>query len=164
MWRGDRKSDYKEHLDVKFSPLLAFHLRQLQGLGKDATRNGVGVTDVKAKNALADLKRKNPKYKEQAYLFVLSALHRRLSALPPRHVSGREVANTIREMALERFGPLARTILEHWGIHSTSDMGEIVFALVECGVLIKEPTDMREDFESLFTFEEAFKNDYPWNG
>ena len=149
---------------MKFSPLLAFHLRQLQGPGKDATRNEVGVTDVKAKNALADLKRKNPKYKEQAYLFVLSALHRRLSALPPRHVSGREVANTIREMALERFGPLARTILEHWGIHSTSDMGEIVFALVECGVLIKEPTDMREDFESLFTFEEAFKNDYPWNG
>ena len=43
----------------------------------------MGVTDVKAKNALADLKRKNPKYKEQAYLFVLSALHRRLSALPP---------------------------------------------------------------------------------
>ena len=94
----------------------------------------MGVTDVKAKNALADLRRKNPRYKEQAYLFVLSALHRRLSTLPlPRHVSGREVANAIRNMALERFGPLARTILEHWGIHSTDDMGEIVFMLVECG-------------------------------
>ena len=85
---------------------------------------------MKAKNALADLQRKNPRYKEQAYLFVLSALHRRLSGLPlPRHVSGHEVANAIREMALERFGPLARTILEHWGVDSTSDMGEIVFAL-----------------------------------
>ncbi|MFQ5679464.1 MAG: Minf_1886 family protein, partial [Gemmatimonadota bacterium] len=77
--------------------------------------------------------------------------------------SGPELAGSVRELALERFGPLARTVLEHWGIHSTSDMGEIVFALVECGVLVKEPSDSREDFEGLYTFDEAFAEGYPWD-
>ena len=38
-------------------------------------------------------------------------------------------------VALERFGPLARTVLEHWGIHATEDLGDIVFALVEDKVI-----------------------------
>ncbi len=81
----------------------------------------------------------------------------------PRHVSGAEVAAAVRQLALERYGPLARTVLEHWGLHDTSDIGEIVFALVDCGVLIKQPEDSQEDFEGLFTFEEAFKDSYPWS-
>ena len=81
----------------------------------------------------------------------------------PRHVSGAEVAGAVRQLALERYGPLARTVLEHWGLHDTSDIGEIVFALVDCGVLIKQPEDSQEDFEGLFTFEEAFKDSYPWS-
>jgi uncharacterized repeat protein (TIGR04138 family) len=120
---------------------------------------------VKTENALAALQRKNPRYAEPAYLFVLSALHRRLADLDvPRHISGGEVAEAVRELAIERFGPLARTVLEHWGIHTTSDMGEIVFALVDCGVLIKQAHDTREDFEGLFSFEEAFEDQYPWAG
>lgn len=115
--------------------------------------------------ALAGLKRANPRYAEPGYAFVLSALQRRLSRLSaPRHVSGAEVAEAVRGLALERFGPLARTVLEHWGIHSTGDIGEIVFALVDCGILVKQPEDTREDFEGLFTFEEAFEEDFPWSG
>lgn len=107
---------------------------------------------------------KNPRYTEAAYLFVLSALHQRLSNLElPRHITGAEVADAVRELALDRFGPLARTVLEHWGVHATADIGEIVFALVDCGVLIKQPEDSREDFEGLYSFEEAFEDSYPWS-
>jgi uncharacterized repeat protein (TIGR04138 family) len=63
---------------------------------------------------------------------------------------------------LERFGPLARTVLEHWGIHSTEDLGEIVFALVEAGILVAESHDRPQDFRGLFDFEEAFERGYPW--
>lgn len=123
------------------------------------------MSDVMQENALAGLSRRSLRYAEPAYVFVLSALHARLARLPaPRHVSGAEVADAVRDLALERFGPLARTVLEHWGIHSTSDMGEIVFALVDYGILIKQPEDSREDFEGLFTFEEAFEEGYPWSG
>ena len=127
---------------------------------------GKGVSgDVNTPSALAGIRRRNPRYTEAAYLFLLSALQRRLSSLDlPRHISGAEVADAVRELALERFGPLARSVLEHWGVHETTDIGEIVFALVDCGVLIKQPDDSREDFEGLFTFDEAFEDSYPWSG
>ena len=105
-----------------------------------------------------------PKYTEAAYLFLLNALQRRLSSLElPRHINGAEVADAVRQLALERFGPLARNVLEHWGVRGTTDIGEIVFALVDCGVLITQPDDSPEDFEGLFTFDEAFENCYPWS-
>lgn len=121
------------------------------------------MQDISLSDVLARLRQRNPRYAEPAYLFVLTALHGLLERLPnPRHVSGAELADAVRELAVERFGPLARTVLEHWGVHSTSDMGEVVFSLVECGVLIKQPGDSREDFEGLYSFDEAFETAYPW--
>ena len=109
------------------------------------------------------LRRRNPRFHEAAYLFVLSSLHHVIDGLPePRHISGAELAEGVRALALERFGPMARTVLEHWGVESTRDLGEIVFALVECGILIKEDEDSLEDFDGVFDFEEAFDRDYPW--
>lgn len=119
--------------------------------------------DMTLESVLANLVRRNPRYAEPAYVFVLRALHRQLERFSsPRHVSGRELAESVRELALAQFGPLARTVLEHWGIHSTSDMGEIVFSLVDGGVLIRQETDSREDFEGLYSFDEAFATRDPW--
>lgn len=118
---------------------------------------------MEAREVLAQLCRREPRYAESAYLFLLAGLQRCMERLErPRHVTGAELADAVRQLALERYGPLARTVLEHWGIHSTADLGEIVFLLVDCGVLIKQPTDSREDFEELYSFEEAFEADYPW--
>lgn len=109
------------------------------------------------------LRERNPRYHEMAYLFVLSALHHVIERLPePRHISGRELAEGIRDLAIERFGPMARTVLEYWGVRSTRDFGDLVFALVDCGVLIKRPEDSPEDFVDVFDFEQAFERDYPW--
>jgi uncharacterized repeat protein (TIGR04138 family) len=116
-----------------------------------------------AEEILDQLRAKNPRYDGKAYLFLLSSLQTVLDGLEqPRHISGRELAGGVRDLALERFGPLARTVLEHWGIHSTEDLGEIVFALVECGILIKQEDDRPEDFQGVFSFEEAFVQSYPW--
>ncbi|MGM0669958.1 MAG: Minf_1886 family protein, partial [Gemmatimonadota bacterium] len=95
--------------------------------------------------------------------FLLSALHLVMEGLEePRHISGQELAEGVRELALKRFGPMARTVLEHWGIHSTQDLGDIVFAMVDCGVLIRREEDRKEDFRNLYDFEEAFERNYPW--
>ena len=111
---------------------------------------------------LQALKQLYPQYEEGAYLFVLSALNYVLRRLPEqRHISGRELASGVRDLALERFGPMARTVLEHWGIRETSAVGDIVFALVECGVLIKQDEDTRADFENVFDFDEAFEQHFP---
>ena len=107
--------------------------------------------------------RRNPRYAPKAHYFVLDALHRRLHILEsPRHVTGEELAESARQLAMDRFGLLARTVLEHWGIHSTTDIGEIVFLLVDHGVLTKQETDRIEDFEGLYSFEQVFEAEYPW--
>ena len=112
---------------------------------------------------LGQLQRRNPRYAVEGYVFVLRGLHRRLAELEaPRHVSGVELAGSVRDLAIERFGLLARVVLEHWGIHSTEDIGEIVFLLVDHGVLTKEDNDRREDFADVFSFEDVFELDYPW--
>ena len=107
--------------------------------------------------ALDRLRERHPHFHDTAYVFVLTALHYVLKQLPePRHISGRELAEGVRDLALDRFGPMARTVVEYWGIHATTDVGRIVFALVEAGILIKQDEDTLNDFEQVFDFDEAF--------
>lgn len=106
---------------------------------------------------------KNVRFHRDAYGFLLDALHTVISSLSERrHISGQELVEGVRRLAMERFGPLARTVLEYWGIHSTDDLGEIVFDLVDMGVLVKNPRDRPEDFADVFDFEEVFDHNYPW--
>ena len=127
-------------------------------------RNFGAMTELQfAEEILDQLRERNPRFHGRAYLFLLSSLHAVLEELEePRHISGRELAQGVRNLALDRFGPMAKTVLGHWGVHNTDDLGEIVFALVECGILIKQEGDNREDFRDVYDFEEAFEQDYPW--
>jgi uncharacterized repeat protein (TIGR04138 family) len=103
------------------------------------------------------------RYDERAYLFVLAGLEYCQQRLDERrHITGKELAQGCRDLALERFGVMSRMVLEHWGIRTTADIGQIVFALVELGMLLSQPTDTPEDFADVFTFDQAFERDYPW--
>lgn len=73
-----------------------------------------------------------------------------------RHVSGRDLCMGLRDFALGQYGPLARTVLAHWGIMSTGDFGRIVFTLIDAGLMSKTDDDSMIDFESVFDFCEAF--------
>ena len=116
-----------------------------------------------ADEVLDQLQERNPRFDTSAYFFVLAALHSVIHSLDePRHISGRELADGVRRLALERFGPMARTVLAHWGICATEDVGGVVFALVEQGILVKQDEDRPEDFADVFDFEEAFELSYPW--
>ncbi len=100
-------------------------------------------------------------YKFEAYSFVMAALHHTVTKLPKaRHISGQELLQGIREYTLEQYGPLSRTVLNYWGIKETADFGKIVFALVEVGILRKQPEDKLEDFENVYDFKEAFDQGY----
>ena len=118
-----------------------------------------------AESVMDRLRRRYPCYHETAYLFILSALHYTIERLEePRHISGRELSEGCRDLAIERWGLMARLVLEYWGIRSTRDLGAIVFALVDCGVLVKQDDDSIADFELVFDFSEAFEKEYPWPG
>jgi uncharacterized repeat protein (TIGR04138 family) len=123
------------------------------------------MTDLQFADEVLDrLQERYPRFHARSYIFVLQALHHVIQSLDaPRHVSGQELAEGVRELALERFGPMARSVLEHWGIHDTEDVGRVVFAMVEQGILIKQDGDQPEDFSDVFDFEEAFELNYPWD-
>ena len=71
-----------------------------------------------------------------------------------RHVSGRDLIYGISEYALNQFGPLTRTVFDHWGIRETRDFGEIVFNLVNDNPTSKTDDDRIEDFTDVFDFDE----------
>lgn len=73
-----------------------------------------------------------------------------------RHVTGQELLKGIREYALEQFASMAIVVFEEWGITSCEDFGEIVFNMVDEGILSKTKEDARKDFAGGFDFYEAF--------
>jgi uncharacterized repeat protein (TIGR04138 family) len=131
----------------------------------DGGQLGGAVGELGFRDGLMDqIRLRESRFHESAFLFVLASLEFLQSRLPERrHVDGRELAHAVREMALERFGVMSRLVLEFWGVRSTAHLGDIVFALVETGLLMSQPGDSREDFAGVFEFDEAFEESYPWS-
>ena len=106
---------------------------------------------------IQQLLEKNSQYKFEAYSFILAALHDTMKRInPSRHITGREFCEGIRVYAIDQFGPMARTVLEHWGIKSTLDFGHLVFILVEAGLMRKTEEDSLDDFKDVYDFQKAF--------
>ena len=72
------------------------------------------------------------------------------------HVTGQQLCDGIRQYALAQFGLMSKVVLNSWGIFSTSDFGEIVYNLINVGVLKKSPQDRRAHFDGVYDFDEAF--------
>lgn len=104
--------------------------------------NGIGLSDLAEAHAAGGLNPMAESLLEQAG--GIDALD--------RHVDGADLCLTLRRLASERWGMMARTVLESWGITSTMDFGRIVFEMVEHGALGKRPGDRIEDFKDAFDF------------
>ncbi len=112
-------------------------------------------------NLLKEILSRDPRYTIEAYAFVRDGLEFTVRRLDdPRHVSGQELLAGLRDYALEEFGPMAKTILNGWGIERTEDFGEIVFNMVETGLLGKTENDSRADFANGYDFDEAFRQPF----
>jgi uncharacterized repeat protein (TIGR04138 family) len=118
---------------------------------------------------LAVVLARDPRYSIHAYIFIFDAIEhtKRLRARPkvkgsrkgPRHVTGQQLCEGACAMALAQYGLLAKVVLRQWGIHSTSDLGEIVYNLIASGDLEKTPSDSRSDFNGVFDLQEALSQD-----
>lgn len=124
------------------------------------------MADLAFRDGIMDqIRLREARYHERAYLFVLAALEWAQAHRTERgHLGGAELAHAVRELAIERYGLLAREVLEHWGVRRTEDVGDVVFAMVDVGLLAAQPHDSRDDFVEVYDFEAVFDRDYPWNG
>ena len=114
-------------------------------------------------HALPAILEKEPSYAPVAYFFLKEALafsvkHKASleASNAMSHVSGADLLEGFRLYALEKYGPLSYLVLTEWGLSECSDVGKMVFALVDAGVLSKQPTDSIEDFYAGYDFKEAF--------
>ena len=112
--------------------------------------------------AVARICARDRRYTPEAFFFLHEGLMRTLKQVQDkekktRQISGAELSDGLRVYALEQYGPLAMTVLERWGVKTTRDFGEIVFLLLEAGLLGKTDEDKIEDFDNLFDFDTAFR-------
>ena len=106
---------------------------------------------------IEEVAKKDPRYPEDAYFFVLRGLNFTVAKLDkPRHVTGQELSDGMRLYAVEQFGPMAKEVLEHWGITRTEDFGNVVFNLIEVKLLAKTEKDSISDFNDVYDFKKAF--------
>ena len=112
--------------------------------------------------ALDSIVATDPRYQREAYIFLRDALdfttkqQKKVKATTVRHVSGPELLDGIRQYALKEFGPMVLTVFENWGVHSTEDIGHMVFNLIGAGIFGKTDEDSIEDFKNIYDFQEAF--------
>ena len=123
------------------------------------------MADLDFEEIVSTIRKEDARYEKKAYSFVREGLDQTVKDLKKqdgertkksRHVTGGELLQGIRAHALDQYGPLAITVLHAWGIRRCEDFGEIVFNLIEYGVFSKTENDRREDFASIYTFEDAF--------
>ncbi len=113
---------------------------------------------------IEEVSNKDKRYKIDAYIFVLTALNQVVECLDKkRHITGKELSEGIGKMAMQEYGPMARTVLEHWGVKTTDDFGNIVFNLISVKVLGKTEADSISDFKNIFDFKKVFEDDYKYD-
>jgi uncharacterized repeat protein (TIGR04138 family) len=107
--------------------------------------------------------RQDGRYPPAAYEFLHRALERTTRMVyedeepgVPRHVSGQQLCEGLRRLALECWGPLAQAVLARWNIRRTRDFGEMVFLLIGLGLMGKQDSDQIEDFDDVYQFDKAF--------
>lgn len=121
--------------------------------------------DAKFQDVVRRLVEKDPRFRPEAYRFVSEAVGftaTRLQRKPDEenrtahHISGQELLEGFRVLALERFGCLTRDVLADWGLNRTEDVGEIVFRLVRTKLLGASDQDSPSDFSGGYDFADAF--------
>ena len=108
-------------------------------------------------------------YPPQAFHFVQEGLRQTVETLFDstdseecdefsRHITGQQLCMGLREHAIQQYGLLAFNVLDSWNIRKTIDFGNIVFALVDAGLMRKTEDDHLSDFADVYEFDEAFES------
>jgi len=124
------------------------------------------MQEVNFDEAVEQILGTDARFQRDAYTFVREALDFTQKLISKenkgavRHVTGQELLDGIRQYSLIQFGPMTMTVLEEWGINHSKDFGDIVFNMVEIGLLAKTEKDTRDDFQTGYDFTEVFRKPF----
>jgi len=121
---------------------------------------------------LLDVIRADGRYPPEAYAFLLNEVwpkavreaHEKDPSRPaapepaaPMHLHGSEICLAAKDLAIEKWGMLAKIVLNKWNIRQTIDFGNMVYLLISHNMLSKTEEDSLEDFRNVYDFDEAFR-------
>lgn len=125
---------------------------------------------------LYQILKKDSRYPLEAYLFVRESLAYASDCLEldyyesvasseccnrhERHLTGQQLCEAIRQYALKQFGYMAKIVLKNWGIHNTRCFGDIVYNMIQGGIMKKSEYDQRCHFDDVYQFEDVFQNQF----
>ena len=125
------------------------------------------ISSTCMQNNVDQIARQDGRYDVKALQFVYEGLGRTIQTIREnadesreRHISGDELANGLGQLAAQRWGLLAKTVLNEWGITTTRDFGEIVFLMIENKWMRAQESDCIEDFDDVFDFETTFEKHF----
>jgi uncharacterized repeat protein (TIGR04138 family) len=85
---------------------------------------------------LYDVVRHDPRYSSEAYLLCLEAARAiQNEGLSSAALNAREILRRSLDQAIETYGPMARSVLSHWGVVSPQCIKNIVLKLSETGAI-----------------------------
>lgn len=132
--------------------------------------------------SLYQLVNQDPRYPVEAYWFVREALAyaadsmelgacNRVDTEPcndeatrlasrERHLTGQQLCEAIRQYSLSQFGYMAKVVLKNWNIDSTACFGDIVYNMIDVGIMKKSDQDERSHFEDVYRFDDVFQSNF----
>lgn len=124
------------------------------------------MNEQQQRHVIRQIVKHDPRYTEDAYVFVREGLdytvHERndIPKEESHHVKGWELSEGIREYALREYGPVSLRVLNHFGISTCEDIGEIVYNMIDAKLLGKTEEDTKQDFNGVYDFDQAFRDPF----
>jgi len=128
---------------------------------------------LNSRNKIKEIIKKDARYSLQAYQFIFEALDYTTNMLGKnqhkttdvdRHVTGKQLMEGIKQYAIKQFGFMTLTVFEQWGINQDIDFGNIVFNLVESGLMGKTDKDSLDDFKNNYDMKKVFDEEFKFIG
>ncbi len=106
------------------------------------------------------------RYPPEAFAFLHDGLNRAVHEVyhdkaggeQQHHVSGQQLCRSLRDLAVERWGMLAKAVLNKWNIRESLDFGNMVYLLIDNNYMRKTDEDRLDDFRDVYDFDKAFDN------
>ena len=116
---------------------------------------------IELQEAVKRIRARDNRYEEELYRFIIAGLeytYRQQGEY--RHVSGGELIRGLCSFSKEKYGIMAFTFLQKWGIRSTADFGAAVYQLIDEGILAKQEGDELSDFDNVLDLRETLETRY----